>query len=154
MIVGKTEIERRLFVTEVIENANYETYRFPPKMRLSDEYLEFVVKNKLYVPFYKARKYNLNQIIEFHEDWLEQNNSLLVLEEIDYMEKEWKIDLLKTLISLNDSRSKNAKTIRVIFSQDDENDLVELLSDTVKLSEDENRSPRQVIEQNLQVLSI
>jgi len=42
LIVGKSEIERRNFVSYIIENVNYETFRFPAKMRLCNEYYEFI----------------------------------------------------------------------------------------------------------------
>jgi hypothetical protein len=91
LIVGKSEIERKVFISEIIKNANFETFRFPSKMKSFDEYHNFIKTHRLYSPWYEAKSYNENQILDFHWDWISQNNSLIIMEEIDLMENIWKI---------------------------------------------------------------
>lgn len=55
LIVGKSETERRNFVGYIIENTNYETFRFPAGMKLFHEYSDFVKKEQLYQPWYEAK---------------------------------------------------------------------------------------------------
>ena len=100
LIIGKSEIERRNFVSDIIQSANLATFRFPAKMRLFDEYLDFIKKEKLYTPFYEARAYSGDQIFDFHFDWISENNSLVVMEEFDLMEERWRIELLRIYLNV------------------------------------------------------
>lgn len=154
LIVGKSEIERRNFVSYIIENANYETFRFPSKMGLFDEYFDFIKKQNLYKPSYQAKSYNGNQILDFHWDWITENNSLLVIEEFDFMEEKWKMELIRIFLDEINDRKKGEDKIKVILSQDSENGLIENLSNLINFNENENRSKRQIVEQNLEVISI
>lgn len=78
LIIGKTEIERKNFVTKLIQLSNYETYRFPSKMKLFDDYFDSMKKMKLFKPWYESKSYNGNAIWDFHRDWISESNSLLV----------------------------------------------------------------------------
>ncbi len=154
LIVGKSEIERRNFVSYIIENVNYETFRFPSKMKLFDEYYDFIKKEQLYKPWYEAKRYNGNQILDFHRDWIAENNSLLVLEEFDFMEESWKIELLRIFLNETENRKKGEDKIKVIISQDIENGLIDKLSNVIYMKENEKRTKRQIIEQNLELINI
>lgn len=154
LIVGKSEIERRNFVTTIIENANYETFRFPSKMRLFDEYYDFIKKEQLYNAWYEAKSYNGNQILYFHWDWISENKSLLVLEEFDFMEESWKIELLIFFIKEIENRKKGENKIKVIITQDVENGIIEKVSNVINTKENEKRTKRQIIEQNLELINI
>ena len=48
LITGKTELERRGLINELIENSNFETFRFPLRMKSSTEYFNFCSKYGLY----------------------------------------------------------------------------------------------------------
>ena len=50
LLVGGNKTERQSVVTKIIQNTNYETFRFPKEIKLIDEYIDFVRKNKLYNP--------------------------------------------------------------------------------------------------------
>ncbi len=154
LIVGKTEIERRNFVSYIIENVNYQTFRFPSNMRLFDEYYDFIKKEQLYKPWYEAKSYNRNQILDFHWDWIAENNSLLVLEEFDFMEEKWKIELLRIFLNETENRKKGENRIKVLLSQDNENGLIDKLSNVINMKEYEKRTKRQIIEQNLKLINI
>lgn len=154
LIVGKSEIERRNFVSFIIENANYETFRFPSKMRLFDEYYDFIKKEQLYKPWYEAKSYNGDQILDFHWDWIAENNSLLVLEEFDFMEERWKIELLRIFLNETENRKKGKDKIKVILTQDSENGIIDKLSNVINMKEHEKRTKKQIIEQNLELINI
>ncbi|QQV01341.1 MULTISPECIES: hypothetical protein [Chryseobacterium] len=154
LIVGKSEIERRNFVTNIIENANYETYRFPSKMRLFEEYYDFVLKKHLYKPSYESNCYNGNQILDFHRDWIAENNSILVLEEFDFMEERWKMELIWIFLKETENQKKGENKIKVIISQESENKLIDKLSNVINIKEGERRTRRQIIEQNLELINI
>lgn len=154
LVVGKSETERQNFVSYIIENTNYETFRFPTGMKLFHEYLDFVKKEQLYQPWYEAKKYSGNQILDFHRDWISENNSLLVLEEFDYMEEAWKMELFRLFIHETENRRKGEDKIKVIFSQNSENGLIDKLSHIITLKESEKRTKRQIIEQNLELINI
>lgn len=154
LIVGKSEIERRNFVSCIIENANYETFRFPSKMTLFGEYCDFIKKEQLFKPSYEAKSYNTNQILDFHRDWIAENNSLLVLEEFDFMEERWKIELLRIFLNEKENCKKGVDKIKVILSQDSENGLFDKLSNVINSKEYEKRTNRQIIEQNLELINI
>jgi hypothetical protein len=55
LVIGKSEIERRDFISELIVEVNFEIIRFPSNMKLFDEYYEFIKKEKLYKPWYRAK---------------------------------------------------------------------------------------------------
>jgi hypothetical protein len=154
LVVGKSEIERRNFVSNLIENANYETFRFPSKMRLFDEYYDFVKKEHLYNPWYESKSYNRNQILDFHRDWIAENNSLLVIEECDFMEEIWKIELLIFFINETENRKKGQDKIKIILSQDSENGLIDKLAIVMNIKENEKRTKRQIVEQNLELINL
>lgn len=154
LIVGKSELERRNFVSNLIENANYETFRFPSKMRRFDEYYDFVKKEHLYNPWYESKSYNGNQILDFHWDWIAENNSLLVLEEFDYMDERWKIELLRIFLNETENRKKGENKIKVILSQESENELIDKLTNVINRKENEKRTKRQIVEQNLELINI
>jgi hypothetical protein len=154
LIVGKSEIERRNFVTSIIENANFETFRFPSKMKIFDEYYDFIKKEQLYKPWYEAKSYNGNQILDFHRDWIDENNSLLVLEELDFMVESVKIELLKSFLNPTENRKKGEDKIKVILSQSSENGLIDNLSNVINMKEDEKRTRRQIVEQNILLINL
>jgi len=154
LIVGKSEIERRIFVNSIIANTNYEIFRFPPKMRLFDEYYDFIKKEKLYKPWYGSKRYDGNQILDFHWNWITENNAVLIIEEFDFMEEKWKIELLRIFLNEIENRKKGEDKIKVILSQDHENGLIDKLSIVMNLKENEKRTKRQIIEQNLELINI
>ena len=154
LIIGKSEIERRNFVNNIIQSVNLETFRFPPKMRLFDEYLDFIKKEKLYTPFYKAKSYSGDQIFDFHFDWISENNSLVVMEEFDFMEERWRIELLRIYLNVIENRKKGEKKIRLVISQETEKGLVEQLSKVIDIRENERRTEKQIVEQNMEIIDI
>ena len=155
LIIGKTEIERKNFVTKLIEIAEYETFRFPSKIKSFDDYYDSMKIMKLYNPWYQVRKYNGNAIWDFHRDWISENNSLLVLEEIQDMEETSKFEIIILCLNEMDNKKKGDDTIHLIISQENENELVEKLANSIfPLRENERRTQRQIIEQNLEIIDI
>ncbi len=154
LIIGKSEIERRNFVSSIIQSVNLATFRFPPKMRLFDEYLDFIKKEKLYTPFYEAKTYSGDQIFDFHFDWISENNSLVVMDEFDLMEENWRIELLRIYLNVIENRKKREKKIHLVISQETENGLTEQLSKVIDVRENERRTEKQIVEQNLEIINI
>ncbi len=94
LIIGGTNVQRQKLIDEIIKGSNYEFFRFPKQMRTIDDYIDFVRKEKLYQPWYsKKGKFGTNQVLDFHRDWISENNSLVVMEEFQEMEQIWKMDL-------------------------------------------------------------
>ncbi|PTX62304.1 hypothetical protein C8N46_103404 [Kordia periserrulae] len=154
LIIGKSEIERRNFINDLIVGLNFEVYRFPSNMKLFDEYYDFVKKKKLYEPWYKAKSYNGSQILDFHWDWISENNALIVMEEFEQMEESWRIELLRIYLNEIENRKKGEKKIHLIISQESENGLTEKLAKVIDIRENERRTEKQVVQQNLEIINI
>ncbi|AFM02760.1 hypothetical protein Fleli_0271 [Bernardetia litoralis DSM 6794] len=155
LIIGRTEIERQNFVSEIIKIANFETFRFPSKMKSFDNYFESMEKMKLYKPWYESKSYNGNAVWDFHRDWISENNSLLVLEEIQDMEERWKFEIIRLCINETEYKKKGNDTIHLIISQENEDGLIDQLANSIFPKRDnERRTKRQIIEQNLGIIDI
>ncbi len=154
LIIGKTDIERKKFINDLLEVVNLEVFRFPSNMKLFDEYFDFIKKEKLYEPWYDAKTYNGNQILDFHWDWISDNNSLVVMEEFEQMEERWQIELLRIYLNEIENRKKGEKKVHLIISQENENGLIEKLARVIDKRDDERRTERQIVEQNLETLEI
>lgn len=154
LIIGKSEIERRNFISELLESVNLEVFRFPANMKLFDEYCDFINKEELYKPWYRAKSYNGAQILDFHWDWISENNSLVILEEFGGMEERWRIELLRVYVNELENREKGEEKIHLIISQESENGLLEKLSEVINVRENDRRTRKQVIEQNFEIMDI
>ncbi|WP_420573455.1 hypothetical protein [Kordia sp.] len=154
LIIGKSETERRHFINQLLNIVNYETFRFPKAMRTIDEYFNFIKKHQLYQPWYPQKSYNSNQILDFHWDWITENNSLIVMEEFQYMEKQWQIELIKEYINAIENHKKGEKHIHLIISQDSENEIVSEISETIFIQENERRTKIQIMAQNLEIIDL
>ena len=130
----------------------FETFRFPSNMKLFDEYYDFIKKEQLYRPWYDAKTYNGNQILDFHWDWISENNSLVIVEEFELMEESWRIELLRIYLNEIEKRKKGEKKIHLIISQASENGLTEKLSKVIDVRENERRTEKQIVEQNLEII--
>ena len=154
LIIGKTAKERKEFISNLISISNLDTFRFKSGMKSFDEYCDFIKSKSLFSPWYESKSYNINQILDFHWDWLENNNSLLVMEEFDNFEERWQIELLRIYTTLNDTSKKGDKTVHVIITLESENNLLDKISEVITLSEKERRTKKQVVEQNLAIITL
>jgi hypothetical protein len=77
-----------------------------------------------------------------------------VLEEFGQMEQRWKMELLKTYLTELESKKKGEKKIHLILSQPNEDDLIDELSNLFEPKKSDNRTKRQIVEQNLCVLDL
>jgi len=109
-------------------------------------------KKKLYKPSYQAKSYNANQILDFHWDWIAENNSHVVIEEFDFIEEKWKMELIRVFFNEISNRKKGEDKIKIILSKDSANGLIENLSNLI--FKDKKRSKSQIIEQNLKLVNI
>ncbi len=158
LVIGKTEIERKKFITELINISGFETFRFPSKMQTIDDYFKFMKKMHLYNAWYDAKSYNWHAMWDFHREWILRNNSLVVLEELDDMEYDDKIQsILPMYINAMEEKKKGEDCIHLIISQESENGLIEQLTNCFFIHihrEKERRTKRQIIEQNLKIIDI
>ncbi|MDH7448424.1 hypothetical protein [Aquimarina sp. 2201CG14-23] len=94
-------------------------------------------------------------IWNFHRDWITENNSLLVLEEIQDMEERWKFEIIRLCLNEMDYRKKGNDTIHLIISQENENKIVDKLANSIfPIREKERRTKTQIIEQNIEIIDI
>ena len=155
LIIGGTKIDRKNLIDKIINQTNYETFRFPKGMKSIQEYVDFVRKENLYQAWYsKKGKFNINQILDFHWDWIAENNSLVVMEEFKEMEERWKLDLLGTYLDEVEHRKKGQKNIHLIISQDVEEDLIDKLCERIRPQEKERRTKRQIVEGSLEIVEL
>ena len=101
-----------------------------------------------HVPNNLQGKYNFNQINDYHRDWIENSNSIFILEEFHKMEEVWKIVLLRMFIE-NLEKNKHGATL-LIISQDEENGLLSKL----KVNSNNNKTSAQIINSNLKIVEI
>lgn len=155
LVIGKSERERQDFISQIVKAAGFETFRFPKKMTVLDDYLAFVRKENMYQPWYEKKgKFGTNQILDFHRDWISQNNVLIIMEEFDLMEERWRDDLLKTYIREVQNRKKDEKGIHLIVSQETENGVINMLMSDLERDENEKRTPEQIVLQNIAIFDI
>lgn len=155
LIIGGTKTQRQKLIDEIIIKANLEFFRFPIDMRTIDEYVTYIRKVNLYRPWYdKKGKFGTNQILDFHKDWISENNSLVIMEEIQKFEESWKMDLLKTYTQQIQNRQENEKTIRLIITQESEDDLIGKLIATLYVNENEKRTKKQIVDGALEVIEL
>ena len=149
LIIGKTETERHKFLIELSRHLSYQIIWFPSSMTRFDEYLQTVKIKKLFNASFPAKgKYNFNQIYDYHRDWIENSNSIFILEEFHKMEEAWKIELLRMFIE-NLEKNKHGTTL-LIISQDEENGLLSKL----KVNSNNNKTSAQIINSNLKIVEI
>ena len=155
LIVGGNKTQRQKLIDEIITQANLDFFYFPIGMKTIDKYIDFVRKENMYQEWYlKKGKFGSNQILDFHRDWILENNSLVILGEFQEMEQRWKMDIIRTYIEQIENKKKGEKTIKLIISQEDENDLIEDLTREIYVKDGERRTKRQIIEGNLEVIEI
>lgn len=102
LIIGKSAIERHRFVEDLVSNTNKEIYSFQPYLKSFEDYIENVRRNFPFVPINWAEqnpnKWTINQVWDFHLDWTENTNGILiVIEEFGGMEERWKLEILRVI---------------------------------------------------------
>ncbi|MCW3167731.1 hypothetical protein OMO38_04235 [Chryseobacterium sp. 09-1422] len=151
LIVGKTEEERHKTLAQILENNNLELIRFPKSMKSLSDYLNIVQAKKLFSPFYEAkRKYNDNQIFDFHIDWIAENNSLFVFEEFQNVDDKFSLEIMRIVI--NNLEANHRSGTKIIMTLEDETGLINRLGEIV--NETEYKTKTQVVESNLQIIAL
>ncbi|WP_294299229.1 hypothetical protein [uncultured Chryseobacterium sp.] len=148
LICGKTEKERKAYLNDVLDACDLEIVRFP-SMRSFDDYLKWVRSKGLFSTFYETKgKYNLNQIFDFHIDWITENDCLFVFEEFDKTDERFRVEILRIMINLLEVHKKSA--VKIIASLEDENELIRDLNEIVNKTPYKTQS--EVIKSNLQII--
>ncbi|GAA5091303.1 hypothetical protein GCM10023210_18520 [Chryseobacterium ginsengisoli] len=149
LIVGKTQIERQKNLVHMLEYSNLECIRFPTSMQSFSDYLHIIQSKKLFSPFYETkRKYNLNQILDFHIDWISENNCLFVFEEFQKVEDKFGLEIMRIMI--NNLEANNKSATKIIMTLEDETELINNLNEIV--NETQYKTKTQVVESNLQII--
>jgi hypothetical protein len=100
LIVGKTEMERQKSLAHILKYSDLKCIRFPTSMKSFSDYLNIIQSKKLFFPFYETkRKYNLNRILDFHIDWISDNNCLFVFKEFQKVEDKFSLEIMRIMIN-------------------------------------------------------
>lgn len=151
LICGKTKTERHKVLNIILEQSNLQLFRFPKSMGSLSDYLNFIQSKKLFSPFYESKgKYNLNQILDFHIDWIADNNCLFVFEEFQNIEDGFGLEIMRIMINNLEANHKSAT--KIIMTLEDETKLINNLYEIV--NETKYKSKVQVVESNLQVITL
>jgi hypothetical protein len=151
LIVGKTEMERQKSLARILEYSNLECIRFPRSMKSFSDYLDVIQSKKLFSPFYETKgKYNLNQILDFHMDWISDNNCLFVFEEFQKVEDKFSLEIIRLMINNLESNTKSAT--KIIMTLEDETELINNLNEIV--NETKYKTKAQVVKSNLQIITL
>jgi hypothetical protein len=151
LISGKTQEARHTMLNHILSFSNHEIFRFPASMRSFHDYLKFVQSKNLFFPFYETKgKYNLNQILDFHMDWIKENNCIFVFEEFQKADKKFGTEILRIMINTLEMHKKSA--VKIILSAEDETEWIDILNDMV--NETGYKTKSEVVADNLQIISI
>lgn len=151
LICGKTERERHKALNIILEESNLQLFSFPKSMGSLSDYLTIIQAKKLFSPFYESKgKYNLNQILDFHIDWIADNNCLFVFEEFQNVEHGFGLEIMRIMINNLEANHKSAT--KIIITLEDETELINNLYEIV--NETKYKSKVQVVESNLQVITL
>ena len=119
-------------------------------MKSFGEYIDTIEKKKLFEPYFESNgKYNSNQILDFHIDWIAENNCLFVLEEFQNMNDNWNNEILRILI--NNLETNNKSATKFILTIDNETKLINNLKEIVDVTNYKTKD--QVVESNLQIIN-
>ncbi len=154
LIVGGSVLDRKRLVNELKYTNDRETYHFSKGMKTFDEYIEFLRKHRLYGSQNTSKRYNINQILEFHWEWFRESNALLILEELTDFEFNWKLEILRNAVYALDQMKKQEHNVRLIITQEDENGILEQLSASLHVAEKERRTKLQIVMQNIALLNL
>ncbi|MCD1115412.1 hypothetical protein [Chryseobacterium turcicum] len=120
-------------------------------MKSFSDYLDVVQSKKLFSPFYETKgKYNLNQILDFHIDWIAENNCLFIFEEFQEVEGKFGLEILRIMI--NNLESNHQSSTKIIMTLEDETELINSLNETVHKTQYKTRA--QIVESNLQIIAL
>ncbi|WP_353150531.1 hypothetical protein [Chryseobacterium sp.] len=151
LISGKSESERHLFLNEMLNHSDIEAIFFPKSMKQFSEYIDTVQSKNLFQPHYVTKgKYNSNQILDFHLDWIAENNCLFVWEEFQYMKTPWKLEILRLMI--NNLEANHQSATKIIITTDDSIELITDLNHIVNKTD--YKTKEQVVESNFQIIDL
>lgn len=149
-IIGNSEFDRSQCLNAILLRSNLEIFRFPRGMKSFTEYVETVQHKNLFSSYYEEKgKYTLDQIFDFHIDWLQKNRVIIIFEDFQEMDDKWQLELLRIIFN-NLEVSKNSA--RVILTLNEDNGIIMKLCEAVYATE--YKSKRQIVESNLLVIEI
>ena len=157
MVIGKSIAERKRFVVDICELANMRVLRFPSALSSFDRYL--MISGTLFPHSeYEYGLRSLDHLWDIHLDWTHNDfDNLIVLEEFDKMENDDNITILEDYVrmSLNHERKReNRVHFRVIFSQQEENNVFEKLVDRLNKYDYGKRTAQQIVDSYIKVINL
>lgn len=158
VITGKNEMDRKLFINEVIKDIDFDIYRTPKLISFID-YVSFIRKKTgTLKPFDRKRKLDFWYNFSFHNECLIDNSCLIILEELSW---DWtnniKVLVLRYFIEIFDTQKKGQKFPRLILSQDDLSDINKYIlrfPSNNYLTTNRQRSSTQIINRNIDFVDI
>lgn len=151
LICGKTEQERNRYLHHILASCDLETFRFPASMKSFNDYLKFVRSKELFSPSYETKaKYNLNQILDFHIDWIAENSCLFIFEEFHKVDDKFRLEILRIMINILERYKKSA--VKIIVLLEDETELIQNLNTIVNPTQYKTQS--EVVKSNLQIIAL
>ncbi|WP_282068312.1 hypothetical protein [Olleya namhaensis] len=162
LIVGKSENERKKYVDNIISTSDKVIYRFKRNLKDFDEYIEEVRNIFPFIPYswdeQNPKKWTLNQIWDFHLDWTDNTfNILIVLEEFDEIEDNWKTEIIRDYFTTSYDQEKENKSnlnFQLILTLEKENELIKNVISEFGLNENEKRTEEQIINGKLKIINL
>lgn len=162
LVVGKTPLERHEFVEGFILESNKEIYRLKSNLKSFEEYIENVRYSFPFIPSnwseQNPKKWTLNQVWDFHLDWTHDTKGILIIiEEFGKMEEKWKTEIIRDFIMTSyyqEEPNKNYSNFQVIISMDSESNLIEQITSSIGLLENEKRNEHQILKGKLTVIDL
>lgn len=151
LIYGKSKHDRHDFLKKILEKENSPKIFFPNSLTDISDYVNFVQSKRLFQPFYEQKKtYNANQILDFHRDWIAENNYIFVFEEIQNIEIEWMLELFRIFINTLEQYPKEAT--KIFATMEDPFDFLKNLNKNI--AETSYKTREQVFQSNLEVINL
>jgi hypothetical protein len=162
LVVGKTEKERVKYVDNIISNSDKVIYRIKRNLNNFDEYIEQVRNIFPFIPHnwneQNPKKWTLDQIWDFHLDWTDDTNSILIiLEEFEKIEDDWKTEIIRNYFTTSYDQEKNNQpnlNFQLILTLQEENELMKKVISKFGLNENEKRTEKQVVEGKLKIINL
>ena len=151
LIFGKSEVDRHIYLNKILLQLNFEIIKFPKRMTDISQYIDTIRKKSLYTPFYESKKrFNSNQLLDFHRDWIAENKCYLILEEFQQMEESWKLEILRILLE-NCEINKNSASLFII-TLDEEDKILSKLFEII--TPNQYKTSKQIVASNLEIIEI
>lgn len=162
LVIGQSDKDRKKYIDEIITKSDKAIYRFKRGITSFRDYIKQVRKIFPFIPLdwniQNPKKWTLNQIWDFHLDWTNNtSNVLIVLEEFQKIEEEWKIAIVKDYFTTSyyqEKANKSNLNFQLIITLPEESELIEKVAFEFGLNENEKRDSNQIIKGKLKIINL